>query len=77
MSDIQNYFEYIIKKYKISISSIRIYVTKTETRITFKIKIEHCLELSRPEIMNLLGRTEYKITKYKRTKICFYQNLWK
>ena len=76
MSDIQNYFEYIIKKYKGS-TSIRIYVTKTETRITFKIKIEHYLELSRPEIMNLLGRTEYKITKYKRAKICFYQNLWK
>ena len=39
-SDIQNYFEYIIKKHDTLTDnrSIRIYVNKIESRITFKIK---------------------------------------
>ena len=37
---IQDYFWYILKKHgeKIVNPSIRIYINKTETRITFKIK---------------------------------------
>ena len=40
ISDIQDYFEYILKKHSESVDnpSIRIYVNKTENRITFKIK---------------------------------------
>ena len=40
ISDIQDYFEYILKKHSESIDnpSIRIYINKTENRITFKIK---------------------------------------
>ena len=40
VADIQDYFEYILKKHteKIDNPSIRIYVNKIENRITFKIK---------------------------------------
>ena len=43
--------------------SIRIYVNKIESRITFKIKTEYYLELLTPETMKLLGSTKNKITK--------------
>ena len=40
VSDIQDYFEYILKKHSESVDnpSIRIHVNKIENRITFKIK---------------------------------------
>ena len=40
ISDIQGYFEYILKKHSENVdnSSIRIYVNKIENRIMFKIK---------------------------------------
>ena len=40
ISDIQDYFEYILKKHSESVDnpSIRIYENKVESRITFKIK---------------------------------------
>ena len=40
ISDIQDYFEYILKKYggKTDNLSVRIYVNKIENRITFKIE---------------------------------------
>ena len=40
ISDIQDYFEYILEKHSESVDnpSIRMYVNKTENRITFKIK---------------------------------------
>ena len=67
ISDIQDYFEYILKKHSESVdnSSIRIYVNKIENRITFKIKSGYYLELLTPETMKLLGSTESKITKDK------------
>ena len=42
ISDIQDYFEYILKKHSESVDnpSIRIYVNKIENRITFKIKVD-------------------------------------
>ena len=60
-------FEYILKKHneKIDNLSIRIYVNKIENRITFKIKTGHYFEFFTPETMQLLGRTENKITKDK------------
>ena len=67
ISDIQDYFEYILKKHSVSVDnpSIRIYVNKIENRITFKIKNGYYLELLTPEIIKLLGSAENKITKDK------------
>ena len=65
VSDIQDYFEYILKKHGENIDnpSVKIYVNKIENRITFRIKHGYSLELLTPETMKLLGSTENKITK--------------
>ena len=65
VSDIQGYFEYILKRRGENVNnpSIKIYVTKIENRITFKIKTGYGLELLPLETMNLLESTENKITK--------------
>ena len=65
--DIQDYFEYILKKHEENTDerSIQIYVNKIENRITFKIKDGYSLDLLRKETMKLLGSTENKITKDK------------
>ena len=67
VSNIQDYFEYILKKHSESFDnlSIRIYVNKTENRITLKIKSGYYLELLTPETMKLLGSAENKINKDK------------
>ena len=67
VSDIQDYFEYILKKHSESADnpSIRMYVNRIENRITFKIKSGYYLELLTPETMKLLGSTESKIAKDK------------
>ena len=51
ISDIQDYFEYILKKHS--------------DRITFKIKSGYYVDLLTPETMKLLVSTESKITKNK------------
>ena len=68
--DIQDYFEYILKKHNENIDnpSIRIYVNKIENWITFKIKTGYYIELLTPETMKLLGSTENKITKDKNSE---------
>ena len=67
VSDIQDYFEYILKKHGEDIDkpSVQIYVNKIENRVTFEIKNGYSLELLTPETMKLLGITENKITKDK------------
>ena len=67
VSDIQDYFEYILKKHggNIDKPSVKIYVNKVENRITFKIKNWYSLELLTPETMKLLRSTENKTTKDK------------
>ena len=67
ISDIQDYFEYILKKHGENVDdpSIKIYVNKIENRVTSKIKNGYYLELLTPETMKLLGSTESKITKDK------------
>ena len=47
VSDVQDYFDYILKKHRENIenSSIRIQVNKIENRITFKIKTGHYLDI--------------------------------
>ena len=67
VSNIQDYFEYILKKHGENTDkpSVQIYVNKIENRVTFKIKNGYSLELLTPETMKLLGSTENKITKDK------------
>ena len=67
VSDIQDYFEYILKKHSESVDnpSIRMYINRIENRVTFKIKNGYYLELLTPETMKLLGSTESKINKDK------------
>ena len=57
--DIQDYFEYILKKHGEDIDkpSVQIYVNEIKNRITFKIKHGYSLELLTPETMKLLGST--------------------
>ena len=70
VSDIQDYFKYILKKHGENTNkpSVQIYVNKIENRITFKIKNGYSLELLTPETMKLLGNTENKITKDKSSE---------
>ena len=67
VSDIQDYFEYILKKHNESVDnpSIRMYINRIENRITFKIKDGYYLELLTPETIKLPGSTKSKITKDK------------
>ena len=67
VSDIQDYFEYILKKHGESVDkpSVQIYVNKIENRVTLKIKNGYSLKLLTPETMKLLGNTENEITKDK------------
>ena len=65
--DIQDHFEYILKKHNENVDnpSVKIYVNKIENRITCKVKNGYYLELLTPETMKLRGSTESKITKDK------------
>ena len=67
VSNIQDYFEYILKKHGENIDnpSVKIYVNKIENRITFRIKNGYSLELLTPETIKLLGSTKNKITNNK------------
>ena len=67
VSNIQDYFEYILKNHGENIDnpSVKIYVNKIENRITFRTKVEYSLELLTPETMKLLGSTKNKLTKDK------------
>ena len=70
VTDIQDYFEYILKKHSENVDnpSIRMYINRIENRITFKIKNGYYLELLIPETMKLLGSTESKINKDKNSE---------
>ena len=70
ISDIQYYFEYILKKHgeKTVNLSEKMYINKIGNRITFEIKIGYYLELLTPETMKLLGSTKSKITKNENGK---------
>ena len=51
VSDIQDYFEYILKRHAENTdnSSVQIYVNNIENRLTFKIKNGYSLQLSHPK----------------------------
>ena len=67
VSDIQDYFDYVLKKHGENTDkpSVQIYVNKIENRVTFKTKDRYSLELLTSETMKLFGSTENKITKDK------------
>ena len=70
VSNIQDCFEYILKKHGEDLDepSVQIYVNEIENRIAFKIKNGHSLELLIPETMKLLGSTKNKITEDKNSE---------
>ena len=49
--------------------SIRIFVNKIVNRITFTIRTGYYLQLLKPEMIILLGRTESKISKDEMVKM--------
>ena len=67
ISDIQDYFEFIIKKHETlaGIPPIQIYPNKIKNRIVFKINTGYKLELLSPEPMKLLGSTKKMLIKIK------------
>ena len=72
ISDIQDYFEFIIKKHETLTESppIQIYPNKIKNRIIFKVKTGYKLELLSPETMKLLGSTK-KVVDKDKTRICW------
>ena len=65
VSDIQDYFEYILKKHGEKVNkdnkpSAKIYINKIENRITFKINNGYSLELLTKETIKLLGSMKIK-----------------
>ena len=69
VSDIQDYFEFIIKKLETLTENppIQIYPNKIKNRIAFKIKTGYKLES--PETMKLLGSTKKTLIKVKKKNL--------
>ena len=67
ISDIQDYFEFIIKKYEALTENppIQIYQNKIKNRITFKVKTDYKLELLSPETMKLLWNAKKDVDEDK------------
>ena len=73
VSDIQDYFEYIIKKHETITdenSLVKIYVNKIKSRIVFKVKTGYKLELLTEETMQLLGSSKKLSIKTKMENLC-------
>ena len=70
IDDIQDYFEFIIKKHETLTDnpSIKIYSNKIKNRIVFKIETGYKLELLTPETMKLLGSTKNVVDKDKNSE---------
>ena len=70
IEDIQDYFEFIIKKHETLTEnlSIQIYPNKIKNRIVFKIKTGYKLELYTPETMRLLGSTKKDVDSDKNSE---------
>ena len=67
ISDIQDYFEFIIKKHETvnENSPVEIYTNKSKNRVVFKIKSGYKLELLSSETMKLLGSTKKDVDQDK------------
>ena len=70
ISDIQDHFEFIIKKHETLTENppIQIYPNKIKNRIVFKIKTGYKLELLTPETMKLLGSTKKDVDSDKNSE---------
>ena len=67
ISDIQDYFEFIIKKHETLNENppVQIYTNKSKSRVVFKIKSGYKLELLSSETMKLLGSTKKDVDQDK------------
>ena len=67
MSNIQDYFEYILRKQDENTDnpSVQIYVNKTKDRVTFQIKNGYSLKILTPETMKVVGSIENRIPSFK------------
>ena len=67
ISDIQDYFEFIIKKHEALSENppIQTYLNKIKNRIIFKVRTGYKLELLSPETIKLLGSTKNNVHKDK------------
>ena len=67
ISDIQDYFEFIIKKHENLTGNppVQIYVNRIKNRIVFKIKTRHKFELLTPVTVKLLGSIKKDVDKDK------------
>ena len=67
IADIQDYFEFIIRKYETLTENpqVQIYLNKIKNRIVFKIKTGYKLELLTPETMKLLRITKKDVDQIK------------
>ena len=72
IEDIQDYFEFIIKKHEILTENppVQIYPNKIQNKIVFKIKTGYKLELLSSETIKLLGSTKKMLIKIKMEKMC-------
>ena len=71
VSDIQFFFEYIIKKREtitVNPPPVEIYAIKIKIGIFFKIKVGYKLELFSEETMRLLGRSKKDVDQNKDGK---------
>ena len=73
ISDIQNCFEFIIKKHETFAKnpSIQIYPNKIKNRIVFKKKTGYKLEWLSPETMKSLGSVKKVLIKIKMDSITY------
>ena len=71
ISDIQDYFEFIIKKHETLTEDppVEIYPNKIKNRNVLKIKAGYKLELLTPETIRLLGSTKKVVDKDKKGEI--------
>ena len=70
VSDIQDYLEFIIKKYEALAENppIQIHPYKIKNRIVFKIKTDYKLELLTPEIIRILASTKKDVDADKNSE---------
>ena len=70
ISDIQDYFKFVIKKHETLTENrpIQIYPNRTKNSIVFKIKTSYKLELLTPETMRLLGSTKKDVDSDKNSE---------
>ena len=68
VSNIQDYFEYILKKHETVTDNPSIIIYVNKNRVTFRIKTGYYLELLTAEKMKLLRSTKSNITKDENCK---------